>query len=529
MFFKREKNSAITSHSTQLPRGIVFFVIFVCLIPSLLIVLGVDLNFNWFAENTVQGEYDFFLGKLVYLMVEWSGVMTAVLTAVLSFVHYLIKKDPLAPVICLALLCAAMMDVFHLFVKFDFIDGASPDDILVPFSWTMSRFFNVSICLMGVGIFFLRKKSDYKDNLLFIIIAGIIFIFVLCAIIYFCLTLESLPQSVYLDADVMRPLDFYPFLLFFVLGFAFVELFRISPSVFVYSLILSTLPNMLCQLHMMYDSTILLNNHFNLSHFLKVVAYFTPFLGVSYEYVQTYKRERENEVFASNTSKLAALGEMAAGIAHEISNPLTVINGHASMLKEKTKKGKIQEEDIMKTAERISKTVERIVALVKGLMKYSRSSVNTEFAKVSIVQILSDVYNLSSERFKRHNIKFKMNKRGFEKVYVICRELEINQVLLNILNNAVDAVKEVEEKWIRIDLSQDQTNVIKIKVTDSGQFDNEDEKDKIFGPFFTTKGVGKGTGLGLSISKGIVEAHGGKLFLNEKCPNTQFVFTLSMV
>ena len=146
-------------------------------------------------------------------------------------------------------------------------------------------------------------------------------------------SIDSVPKTSYPDELVTHPLDFYPFLLYFVTGFAYVELFRIRPNIFAYTLVLSSLPIMLCQLHMMYGSVAVYDGHFLIAHFLKIMAYFTPFLGISYEYIHTYMKDKERELLMANSAKFAALGEMAGGIAHEVNNPLAIIHGYASMPK----------------------------------------------------------------------------------------------------------------------------------------------------------------------------------------------------
>ena len=110
-----------------------------------------------------------------------------------------------------------MMDMFHLFIELNFIETYAANDELISFSWTISRFFNVSICLVGVGIFFIKGHLGHRNSILFALTAGTIFIIALSVTIYLLLGLETLPQSLYPDATVVRPLDFYPFLLFFCL------------------------------------------------------------------------------------------------------------------------------------------------------------------------------------------------------------------------------------------------------------------------------------------------------------------------
>jgi C4-dicarboxylate-specific signal transduction histidine kinase len=106
-----------------------------------------------------------------------------------------------------------------------------------------------------------------------------------------------------------------------------------------------------------------------------------------------------------------------------------------------------------------------------------------------------------------------------------CRPGELAQVLLNLLNNSYDAVQDLPEKWVRVNLDSF-GSTIDIRVTDSGPGIPAEISSKLMQSFFTTKEIGKGTGLGLSISKGIVEAHNGNIRIDNNCKNTCFVVTL---
>ena len=112
-----------------------------------------------------------------------------------------------------------------------------------------------------------------------------------------------------------------------------------------------------------------------------------------------------------------------------------------------------------------------------------------------------------------------------EEHLVECREAEIGQVIVNLINNACDAVKDENQRWVKVEVCSNSEKVF-IQVTDSGPGIPDDLKEKILKPFFTTKPVGQGTGLGLSITKSILDAHQGQLCLDENSKNTKFVVEL---
>ena len=131
--------------------------------------------------------------------------------------------------------------------------------------------------------------------------------------------------------------------------------------------------------------------------------------------------------------------------------------------------------------------------------------------------------SLSNEKIAKGGIELRF--REHDNVEIECRSYQIVQVMLNLINNAYDAVLSDKSAWIEISYEVTGTRLI-IKVTDSGRGIPEKIAEKIMQPFYTTKAVGQGTGLGLSISKGLVEDHGGTLSYNPKSPNTQFVLEL---
>jgi len=220
---------------------------------------------------------------------------------------------------------------------------------------------------------------------------------------------------------------------------------------------------------------------------------------------------------------MASLGQMAAGIAHEVNNPITIIHGTAGLLKKAAQTPNRDQEKIVNGLERIEKTALRISRIIKGLRMFSRSGENDPATPTPLSEILEETLDLCRERFKDYAIDLRIG--SIPNVAIRCRPTQISQVLLNLLNNSFDAVSRGQEKWVRMDFESDSARV-RISVTDSGPGLPEETQRRLMEPFFTTKEPGKGTGLGLSISRGIVEEHGGTLTYERENRNTCFSITL---
>jgi PAS domain S-box-containing protein len=234
------------------------------------------------------------------------------------------------------------------------------------------------------------------------------------------------------------------------------------------------------------------------------------------------EQERAKTMYAS---KMAALGEMASGVAHEINNPLSIIIGRAGQLRELIQRDEATPEILLKSCERIESTAERISRITRGLRSFARDGQNDPFAPVAVKELLQECLELCRERFHHQAIEIRMTSDIPSDLTVECRSSQIAQVLLNLLNNSLDALALQTEKWVSIQILDRDSN-IELQVTDSGPGIPTEIADKIMQPFFTTKELGRGTGLGLSISKGIVETHHGFLRLDTSCPNTRFVISL---
>lgn len=221
--------------------------------------------------------------------------------------------------------------------------------------------------------------------------------------------------------------------------------------------------------------------------------------------------------------RLAALGQMAAGIAHEINNPLTIILSRAEQVQMDLEKGVIEAPALKEKMTSIEHTTQRIARIVHGLRVFARDDTSAPMRTNSWAQIRKETLSFCRERLHDAGIELICDEStDFD---FLCHPLQIQQVLLNLLGNAADAVAGLNERWIRLEAATT-ADGIEIRVTDSGRGLGPHVRHRIFEPFFTTKEVGKGMGLGLSISKGVIEDHGGSLRYDEESPHTRFILRL---
>lgn len=238
------------------------------------------------------------------------------------------------------------------------------------------------------------------------------------------------------------------------------------------------------------------------------------------ELKQLQKTIVEQQTQMISASRLSAIGEMAAAITHEINNPLGVILGRCEMLKRNAQESNLDRDSILKNIEAIEKTGQRIEKIVKSMKLLAYHGESEDFSRVKVSEILSDTLDLCSERFKNKGIQL-IIKGEQNNLFLSCISYQLVQVLVNLLNNAYDAVETLKDKWVEIEV-KDSSNKIEISVTDSGSGISDDVIKNLFQPFFSTKRVRYGTGLGLSVSKSILIKHGGDLILDTVSPNTSF-------
>ena len=232
-------------------------------------------------------------------------------------------------------------------------------------------------------------------------------------------------------------------------------------------------------------------------------------------------------VQAIASARLSALGMMASGIAHEINNPLGIIHATASDLTDMAEEGSVTSQMVARKGAIISQTTERIARIVKSLRQISREGVGDPLRPTLVAKIVAETLEICRAKFKANNVELFL-PQIIPEVSIRCREVQIAQALLNLLQNAFDAVLEQDgERWVRLEVDNGD-HAVALSVIDNGPGIPRELRSHIGEPFFTTKPVGKGTGLGLSLSKTIAEDHGGNLKYNDDHGLTCFSLVLPL-
>lgn len=223
---------------------------------------------------------------------------------------------------------------------------------------------------------------------------------------------------------------------------------------------------------------------------------------------QQKEREKELEIQRSlnvHQAKMASIGELAAGVGHEINNPLAIAVGYLSNLQKKISDGKvISNDDLITQLEKVQKANQRITDIVKGLrsLSHTQSDISKPF---SVIEAVKGSFELIEEIYKKNGINIKLNQGGLEPSLAVKGDQgKLQQILMNLIANAKDAIEQRKDKEISIKVSNNK-EFVRIEVQDNGFGIPESVQKDIFNPFFTTKDINKGTGIGLSLVANFVK------------------------
>ncbi|WP_437808556.1 chemotaxis protein CheB [Sorangium sp. So ce1078] len=225
----------------------------------------------------------------------------------------------------------------------------------------------------------------------------------------------------------------------------------------------------------------------------------------------------------SKFSKLASLGEIAAGISHEINTPLNVITTKTDLLKRLAERGQLEKERLARAATEIDGMVENITNVISGLKSITRME-SEKLRPHNVQELIREAVRVSGFRLQQASVQLSFDLPRDELV-IDCYPVQIVQILINLINNAVDAISALRERWIHVE-ARSSNGKVHVRVIDSGKGIDPALAEKIMTPFFTTKKEEHGTGLGLSLSRNIAQHHRGDLRLVPEHKNTCFELEL---
>jgi PAS domain S-box-containing protein len=250
---------------------------------------------------------------------------------------------------------------------------------------------------------------------------------------------------------------------------------------------------------------------------------------------KAYYKLKDIQAQLIQSAKLASIGELAAGVAHELNQPLMIMRMDSQLTKRIMKKKKLTTENIIELQDTIERNTKRMMKIIDHLRTFSRQS-SGDYELININKIIEEAFLMVNEQLRLRNITPKKDlMKTLPKIFGDAIQME--QVLLNLLTNARDAIEAkiahsndttlVGEIQIITKISSLKKDHIEILIKDNGGGIPELKQNKIFDPFFTTKEVDKGTGIVLSISYGIIKEHGGEIILlKTSLEGTSFVINL---
>lgn len=306
--------SNLSSHGgARLPSGsfpVLGFILLLCLAPLLLNTLGIYFDSprvniaellhpeSSFAQIITNRSMLLKMGAgaLHHTILEWTAVMLAMLTALLAFAHFRLEQENITtPIIGIALCCSGVMDGFHILVSLNMLNISAQDSDFVPFTWALARCFNAVILIIGAIVCLRvadanRVPREDREELLVMLGIGAAFIALALLCMFWAASSRSLPQAHFPQNFISRPYDIVPIVLFILALIPLVKLYRKLPTMLNGALIVCVIPQVVLELHMAIGTARNFDNHFNIAHALKIIAYLVPLIGLLMHYYRSYTK-----------------------------------------------------------------------------------------------------------------------------------------------------------------------------------------------------------------------------------------------
>ena len=293
---RRFINRKLTPEKSDQPANFPVNLLLIVAVISVLPILGNLFGIS-FASPSFTGDdasvFHQIAGGIHHSLLEWTAVSIALITVMVAFSNFQVSREFLVPVFGLALLASGIMDAFHTLAALRIVDSVASNTEFIPFTWALSRSFNAFILLAGgIGGLMLHKRSSDLGWRMIIIVAVVLTVISASAILVSASTV-NLPQTQFPGAFVTRPFDVLPLIIFVLAIPVYIQLYRIMPNYLIGGILIGFLPEIVLETHMAFGSSGLFDNHFNIAHFLKIIAYMCPLIGLMLDYQRTHLQQAE--------------------------------------------------------------------------------------------------------------------------------------------------------------------------------------------------------------------------------------------
>ena len=504
------------------------WILALCALPLLLQMAGMN-----FGSNGTG-----YANTATHSLLEWTGVCAAVFVGLLAFLQYRLTDEPSLPIIGLAMFCAAGMDIFHTLAADGLIASVADMDSFLPFTMIGSRVFTGLISLVGVSLFAVWLNPRRTLRAASLVGIGLVFMAGAWFMMSYCAGAEGLPRTIYADNFIKRPLDLYPLGIFVLCGvLVFPAYYRHHPTPFALALILSTLPQVACQLYLVFGSGNLHDGAFNIAHGMKALGYLVPaggLLAELYLMFQSERKMREKFEYARQEAVIAtrSKSEFLSAITQEIRTPMTGVVGMTDLLL-----GSPLSSEQLDATETISLSANAVLALVEDVQDYSRleaGTVTLEEKHLAPRQLVDSILDLLSVQAAHHNVRLNGFIAPDVPGRVVGDDGRLRQVLVKLASNALRHTRDGEVN-ISAELLEENvsTVVLRFHVRDTGTGLPADKRARILRSFShpgQEDGRAFGShGLGLAVTRQIVRLMGGSIWVESRVgEGTSFCFTIQL-
>ncbi len=519
----------------RMPESVVWAVVLVSTVPAIMELSG----FGFGNIGTGQGtpvSSSLLAGQETHLLIEWTAFCVASVTAILALLQFRIRQDMATAVIGIALFCAGALDALRILAALGVVEKVQDPAEFLPFSWVVTRMYNALLLVVGVGLFLTKRVTRGKGDIAFSLLMCIVFLVLAYTIIHIMASSDRLPETAITGTWATRPYDLAPLVLYLIAGvIIFPRFHRQEPTIFSHALILTAIPAIAAQLHMALGSREVFDGHFNIAHFLKLVTYIVPLIGLCLEYMrlqelldqERQEREQAEKDLAERAEELARsnadLERFAYVASHDLQEPLRMVSSYVQLLERRYSE---QLDD--RAQEFIGFAVEgvgRMQQLIHGLLTYSRlDSIQSDYEAVD----LNQVYETLQANFATAIAENDVTLTRDELPTVSGDPMLLTQVFQNLVGNGIK-FRTDDPPCVHIGVVE-QEDMWRMSVTDNGIGINPEYAEKIFVVFqrLHSREHYQGTGIGLSICKKIVELHGGRIWVEptSEGSGSQFLFTI---